>query len=72
MNTKLSPRQQALLEIVLLLAGSVLFAFLLVLVIQNGWFMYVGIAMIVYGLWGLLKYLYDSRVSFLESQAKKD
>ena len=71
MNTKLSPQQQALTEIVLLIAGAVLASFLLVLVIQNGWFIYVGVAMIAYGFWGLLKFYYEGRVSILESRAKK-
>ena len=72
MNIKLSPRQQALTEIVLLISGAALASFLLVLVIENGWFIYVGVAMIAYGFFGLLKFYYEGRVKVLESQSKKD
>lgn len=68
---KLTPKQQALAEIVLLLASAVLFAFSILAVIEFGLFMYVGYAMIAYGAWGLLKFYYDNRVSILEEEAKK-
>lgn len=67
---KLTPQRQALLEIVLLLAGAVLFAFLLVAIIEHGWFLYVGYSMIAYGVWGLLKFYYEGRRDILIERAK--
>jgi sulfite exporter TauE/SafE len=71
MNTKLSPQKQALLEIVLFILGAVGASFLLVAIIENGWFIYVGLVMIAYGFLGLLKFYYNGRVAILTEQAKR-
>ena len=71
MNTKLSPQKQALLEILALILGAVGASFLLIAIIENGWFIYVGLAMIAYGFLGLLKFYYNGRVSILTEQAKR-
>ena len=68
---KLTPQYQALLEILALIVGSVGSGFLLVAIIENGWFIYVGLVMIAYGFLGLLKFYYQGRVAILTEQAKK-
>jgi membrane protein YdbS with pleckstrin-like domain len=71
MNIKLSPQKQALLEIVLLLLGAVGASLILIFIIENGWFIYTGVAMIAYGFWGLLKFYYENRVSVLQEEEKR-
>jgi len=71
MNTKLSPHHQALLEILALILGAVGASFLLIAIIENGWFSYVGYSMIAYGMFGLLKFYYNGRVNILTEQAKR-
>lgn len=64
----LTPQQKAFMSVAILLISAFLGAGLIAIVVEFGLFLYVGYAMIAYGLYGLIKLIYELEVAKFERQ----
>jgi len=67
----LTPQQKALCSVGVLLVSSFVGAALVALIITYGLFLYVGYAMILYGVFGLLRMVYDIQLEKFKTEAEK-
>jgi type IV secretory pathway TrbL component len=67
LNT-LSPQQKAFISVAVLLISAFLGAGLVALIVHFGLFLYVGYAMIIFGLYGLIKVVYELELAKFERQ----
>lgn len=67
----LTPQKKALCSVGILLVSSFLGAGLVALIISNGWFLYVGYAMIGYGILGMLRMVYRLQLEKYQREAEQ-
>lgn len=65
----LSPKQKALAEILGIFASVILGTSLVFITVHFGLFYEFGILLICYGIYGMLKLIYQSRVEYYETKA---
>ncbi len=66
----LSPRKKAMADIVGILLSSVIGAAIVVTILNFGLWFELAMVMICYGVWGMIRFLYLSRVEHYEFQEK--
>lgn len=64
----LTPQQKAFVSVAVLLISAFLGAGAVALIIHFGLFLYVGYAMIIFGLYGLVKVIYELELAKFERQ----